>query len=61
MSDGLVPDGTVATDGGKLQALWALRESIAEAVRHEGTSYHVSVKMNREIPCPLQLGVLLCR
>lgn len=41
MNDGLVPDGTVATDGGKLQALWALREGIAEAVRHEGTSYHV--------------------
>ena len=54
MSDGLVPDGTVATDGGKLQALWALRESIAEAVRHEGTSYHVSVKMNREMLCTLQ-------
>ena len=42
MNDGLVPDGTVATDGGKLKALWALREGIAEAVRQEGTSYHVS-------------------
>ena len=43
MNAGLVPDGTLATDVGKLRALWALREGIAEAVRHEGTSYHVSL------------------
>ena len=55
MNDGLVPDGTVATDGGKLQALWALREGIAEAVRHEGTSYHV-----RETPCELIKSHVCC-
>ena len=43
MNTGLVPDGTLATDGGKLRALWALREGISESVRHEGTSYHVSL------------------
>ena len=35
-------DGTVATDGSKIRAIWSLRESIAEAYRHEGVSYHVS-------------------
>ena len=41
MEEGDVNDGTVATDRGKLIALWSLRERIAEALNAEGTVYKV--------------------
>ena len=41
MEEGDVSDGTVATDRGKFNALWSLRERIAEALNAEGTVYKV--------------------
>ena len=37
-------DGTVATDGSKIRAIWSLRERVPEAFHHhtEGVSYRVS-------------------
>ena len=33
---GIVADGTVAQDGTQAGAIWALRESISEGLRHRG-------------------------
>jgi FAD/FMN-containing dehydrogenase len=44
-----ISDGTVAASGQQAQMLWRLRESIAEAHKHEGTSFKhdISVPVSR--------------
>ena len=41
MERGHVTDGTVAADWARVNAVWALRERIAEALNLEGTTYKV--------------------
>ena len=41
MESGHVTDGTVAADWTRVNAVWALRERIAEALNLEGTTYKV--------------------
>nr|CAB3236021.1 D-2-hydroxyglutarate dehydrogenase, mitochondrial-like [Phallusia mammillata] len=48
MSSGLAVDGTLATDVGKLQSIWALRERIAEATLREGYNYKYDVSLPTE-------------
>ncbi|KAM6178893.1 D-2-hydroxyglutarate dehydrogenase, mitochondrial isoform 1-T1 [Rhynchocyon petersi] len=45
LSSGLVTDGTVATDLKKMQALWALRERITEALSREGYTYKYDISL----------------
>ncbi|XP_077998542.1 D-2-hydroxyglutarate dehydrogenase, mitochondrial-like [Glandiceps talaboti] len=45
METGNVIDGTVATDITKIKTIWALRESIAEALMHDGTVYKYDVSL----------------
>ncbi|XP_070561383.1 D-2-hydroxyglutarate dehydrogenase, mitochondrial-like [Ptychodera flava] len=40
-----VVDGTVATDITKIKTIWSLRESIAEALMHDGTVYKYDVSL----------------
>ncbi|XP_078616343.1 D-2-hydroxyglutarate dehydrogenase, mitochondrial-like [Branchiostoma floridae x Branchiostoma japonicum] len=49
MENGIVGDGTVATEPSKVQALWALRENVAVALRRDGCvyKYDVTVPMSR--------------
>lgn len=47
MEEGCVCDGTVAEDWSKINAVWALRERIAEALNSEGAVYKVSCKLMR--------------
>lgn len=49
LGSGLVTDGTVGTDQSKVQALWALRERITEALSHDGYvfKYDVSIPVER--------------
>ena len=39
METGQVSDGTVACEPSRINALWALRERIAEALLHDGYAY----------------------
>ncbi|XP_012889119.1 PREDICTED: D-2-hydroxyglutarate dehydrogenase, mitochondrial isoform X2 [Dipodomys ordii] len=45
LSSGLVTDGTMATDHRKVQALWALRERITEALSHDGYVYKYDISL----------------
>ncbi|XP_069855604.1 D-2-hydroxyglutarate dehydrogenase, mitochondrial isoform X1 [Dipodomys merriami] len=45
LGSGLVTDGTMATDHRKVQALWALRERITEALSHDGYVYKYDVSL----------------
>nr|XP_020013296.1 D-2-hydroxyglutarate dehydrogenase, mitochondrial [Castor canadensis] len=45
LGSGLVTDGTVATDQRKIQALWALRERITEALSHDGYVYKYDLSL----------------
>ncbi|KAM6152205.1 D-2-hydroxyglutarate dehydrogenase, mitochondrial isoform 2-T2 [Erethizon dorsatum] len=49
LGSGLVTDGTVGTDQSKVQALWALRERITEALSHDGYvfKYDISLPVER--------------
>uniref|UniRef100_A0A8D1REW4 D-2-hydroxyglutarate dehydrogenase, mitochondrial n=1 Tax=Sus scrofa TaxID=9823 RepID=A0A8D1REW4_PIG len=42
---GLVTDGTLATDQRRIQALWALRERISEALSHDGYVYKYDLSL----------------
>ncbi|XP_035924783.2 D-2-hydroxyglutarate dehydrogenase, mitochondrial isoform X1 [Halichoerus grypus] len=48
LSSGLVTDGTLATDQVKLQALWALRERISEALSQDGYVYKYDLSLPTE-------------
>lgn len=45
MTSSLVTDGTVATEEGKIKALWSMRERITEALTHEGFTYKYDVSL----------------
>ncbi|MBN3298528.1 D-2-hydroxyglutarate dehydrogenase, mitochondrial [Amia ocellicauda] len=45
MSSSLVTDGTVATEESKIKVLWALRERITEALRHDGYTYKYDISL----------------
>ncbi|KAJ8357012.1 hypothetical protein SKAU_G00198060 [Synaphobranchus kaupii] len=45
MSSSLVTDGTVATEESKIKALWAMRERIPEALRHDGYNYKYDISL----------------
>lgn len=45
MTSSLVIDGTVATEEGKIKALWSMRERITEALTHEGFTYKYDVSL----------------
>ncbi|MEE6519606.1 hypothetical protein FKM82_017277 [Ascaphus truei] len=49
LDSGLVTAGTLATDQGKIKALWALRERITEALSHDGYvyKYDLSLPVNK--------------
>ena len=46
MSQNIVTDGTMATDETKMQSLWKLRETIAEALVRDGVTYKVSGRVD---------------
>ncbi|XP_002732875.2 D-2-hydroxyglutarate dehydrogenase, mitochondrial-like [Saccoglossus kowalevskii] len=48
METGHVVDGTVATDISKIKNIWSLRESIAEALMHDGTVYKYDVTLPQD-------------
>ena len=48
MEEGLVADGTVAADLTKMDALWALRERIAEALLEDGYCFKYDVSFRPE-------------
>ena len=39
MNSAVISDGTVATETSRVQALWALRERLAEGLLHDGYVY----------------------
>ncbi|XP_064611962.1 D-2-hydroxyglutarate dehydrogenase, mitochondrial-like [Liolophura sinensis] len=45
MEDGIVRDGTLATETSKVQAIWGLRERLAEALMHDGYCYKYDVSL----------------
>ncbi|XP_006637841.2 D-2-hydroxyglutarate dehydrogenase, mitochondrial [Lepisosteus oculatus] len=45
MTSSLVTDGTVATEEIKIKALWAIRERITEALRHDGYTYKYDISL----------------
>lgn len=48
MDDGLVDDGTVASDYSKMYAIWDLRERIAEALLHDGYCFKYDMSFKTE-------------
>ena len=42
LEEEIVVNGTLTTDGAKIQAIWALRDNFGEAYMREGYSYFVS-------------------
>jgi len=48
MEDGLVEDGTMASEPSKIKAIWEVRERITEALKHDGYVY----KYDISIPLP---------
>ncbi|XP_070278721.1 D-2-hydroxyglutarate dehydrogenase, mitochondrial [Myotis yumanensis] len=45
LGSGLVTDGTLATDQGKIKTLWALRERITEALTRDGYVYKYDISL----------------
>ncbi|ELK32678.1 D-2-hydroxyglutarate dehydrogenase, mitochondrial [Myotis davidii] len=45
LASGLVTDGTLATDQGKIKMLWALRERITEALTRDGYVYKYDISL----------------
>jgi len=45
MEDGLVDDGTVASEPSKIKAIWEVRERITEALRHDGYVYKYDISL----------------
>ncbi|XP_005411169.1 PREDICTED: D-2-hydroxyglutarate dehydrogenase, mitochondrial isoform X2 [Chinchilla lanigera] len=61
LGSGLVTDGTVGTDQNKVQALWALRERITEALSHDGYvfKYDISLPVERFYDLVIELRARL--
>merc|ERR1712232_1514481 len=45
MESGLVLDGTVATEPGKIKKVWEVRERITEALKHDGYIYKYDISL----------------
>ena len=49
MVDGIVVDGTVASSEAQIQAIWPLRERIAEALLKDGYCYKYDISLPLDI------------
>lgn len=45
MEDGLVEDGTVASEPSKMKAIWEVRERITESLKHDGYVYKYDISL----------------
>ncbi|XP_019618594.1 PREDICTED: D-2-hydroxyglutarate dehydrogenase, mitochondrial-like [Branchiostoma belcheri] len=45
LGEGIVEDGTVATDSTKIQSIWSIRERLAEALLHDGYVYKYDISL----------------
>mmetsp|Transcript_30955 Transcript_30955/g.78916 ORF Transcript_30955/g.78916 Transcript_30955/m.78916 type:complete len:539 (-) Transcript_30955:125-1741(-) len=45
MEDGLVEDGTMASEPSKIKAIWEVRERITEALKHDGYVYKYDISL----------------